>query len=224
MRIARHMFIAGVPAISLRDALKQMGDGDWRPASLAARLDLTEAEGKRLCSQLAADGLLTGRDWSGEQLYSLATQGNALALASAARPISRAKAEELVAALIQRARMINADSAYVFGVNQIIAFGSYVASSPDLGDVDVAVELYPKHSDPTAQQAACQKYTDDAQNAGRRFRSTFDLIVAPRTDVFSVLKNKSKYISIHEAAELDDLPGVITKVIFSADTPGAGGS
>lgn len=217
MRISREINIAGQPALALRDAFKRLSLSIWTSDCLGSRLGLADHEAAKACDELVDDGYLEVQEWNGQRLYSLTTKGNSLALASAAKPISRRRAEGLVAEVLERALVINAEGRYAYGVDRIVAFGSYLSASPDLGDVDLAVELYPKHSHPPAQQAEEQDYCRRVQLEGRRFRSPFDRMLAPRMDVFAALKNKSRYVSIHEASELAQLSPSDTRLIFSAN-------
>lgn len=64
--------------------------------------------------------------------------GNALALASFGKPISRKTADRLVSGLLERARTYNADPDKPLFINALRVFGTYL--SPDintLGDVDI---------------------------------------------------------------------------------------
>ena len=62
--------------------------------------------------------------------------------------VTRARAEVLLRDLLDRARAINEDPYYLFGVGRIEVFGSYINSDkPKLGDVDLAVGLGPKEPD-----------------------------------------------------------------------------
>lgn len=68
------------------------------------------------------------------------TRGNVLAQASFRRPITRVTAERHLKAVIQRVADYNADPKYLFYIEQIIVFGSYL--NPDvslLGDIDIAI-------------------------------------------------------------------------------------
>lgn len=218
MRIGRDTRIAGVPAMALRNALRRLGD-HWPAEALGSRLGLPEGDASQLCAQLESEGYLTLLQGPGEQVYYRTTLGNALANASAARPIKRSTADALVQGVIERTRAINADDSFVFGVRTITAFGSYVGSSALLGDVDLAVDLFAKHSDPSERDAATLRYSERARLAGRRFRSTLEAIMAPQLDVLAALKAKSRHISLHDRSELQHLPGIVTREIFSADPP-----
>lgn len=215
MRITRDMRVAGVPAVALRDALRRLGDL-WPAEALGSRLGLSEGDALQLCSQLESEGYLTPVERPGGQVYYRTPLGNALANASAARPIKRSTADALVHGVIQRAKAINADDSYVFGVRSITAFGSYLGSNELLGDVDLAVDLYAKHPDPDEREAAILRYSERARLAGRHFRSTFEAMMAPQLDVLAALKARSRHISLHERSELQHLPGVVTREIFSA--------
>lgn len=215
MRIARDMTIAGVPAIALRDALRRLGD-HWPAEALGSRLGVSKDVAVEVCAQLQAEGYLSPVEGPEGRVYYCTPQGNALANASAARPIKRSTAEALIQGVIERARAINADDTYVFGVRSITAFGSYVGTNELLGDVDLAVDLFAKHPDPSKRDAAMLRYSELARANGRHFRSTVEAIMAPQIDVLAALRARSRHISLHDRSELQHLPDVVTREIFSA--------
>ena len=76
--------------------------------------------------------------------------------------------------------------------------------------------LVPKFPTTEAQEAAARRYTQQAKTAGRRFRSTLEGIMAPQLDIFANLRAGSRYISLHEHAELAHLTNVVTVEVFHA--------
>ena len=75
-------------------------------------------------------------DPDGDTWGETTTRGNVLAQASFRRPITRVTAERHLKAVIQRVADYNADPKYLFYIEQIIVFGSYL--NPDvslLGDI-----------------------------------------------------------------------------------------
>lgn len=73
--------------------------------------------------------------------FVLAALGSRLANHSFKPRIKRATAERLVAAMLVRAETINADPDLLCWVHAIYAFGSFIKDTPDLGDVDLIVDL-----------------------------------------------------------------------------------
>lgn len=142
MRITKEMRIAGLPAIALRDALKNLAGWEWDITSFGAQLKIGDVEAQEAVGRLVAEELIEPT-WclEGKQHYTATNQGGRLALATAAKPITRRKADSLLAELLTRAEEINRDPTSHYKVIKISVFGSYLTDAPYLGDVDLFVEL-----------------------------------------------------------------------------------
>src|SRR5271157_4294927 len=68
-------------------------------------------------------------------------KGNQLKNVKFTRRISRVRAEEIVNAFLQRCAEVNKSDYYLCTVQKVVAFGSYVSESPDLGDIDLVISL-----------------------------------------------------------------------------------
>lgn len=55
-------------------------------------------------------------------------------------PVTRARADKMVAELPARAEAMNADPRYMHLISRIAVFGSYLTDKPTLGDLDTAIE------------------------------------------------------------------------------------
>lgn len=62
--------------------------------------------------------------------------------------LTRKRADELVAILMDRIEMVNKDPQYIYGISRVSVFGSYLTDKAKLGDLDIAVEVGPKCRDP----------------------------------------------------------------------------
>jgi len=118
-------------------------------AYFADRLKIPPRKAERLlvalvekCLLQLASSLCEGGKW-----YELTLNGSTFALASGARPIARATAEKRVSEFLQRVKRVNTDDYYLYAVEKVIAFGSYLSDADRLNDIDLAVELRPKHGD-----------------------------------------------------------------------------
>jgi predicted nucleotidyltransferase len=60
-------------------------------------------------------------------------------MASAAKPISRASAEKKLAEFLDRVRKVKEDDYFLYKVEKVIVFGSYLGSADLLSDIDLAV-------------------------------------------------------------------------------------
>ena len=68
-------------------------------------------------------------------------RGSALAMASFAKPITRARADALLPGVLERAAAYDADDNKPFEIARLRLFGSYLDTTVDrLGDIDLALE------------------------------------------------------------------------------------
>src|SRR5262245_31887081 len=110
-------------------------------------------------------------------------------------PIPRAKAEQIVAAMLERARAINRDQDLLYRITTITAIGSYLTDAPDPGDIDVGVETRRKIK-PYEQHKAAAIARARAKAPYRDFYGADDEDDYVRREVLLRLKNRNRYISL----------------------------
>jgi len=220
VRISSGQLIAGLPAITVRKLLRRVAPlagvsapviADWLGETDPAKVDA-------IIGKLVQDGYLertNGRGtgiWRGDRPWWRNTiRGNALSLASAARPFTRAVADRHIAALVERARAINKSQEYLFWVESVAVFGSYLDSSVErLGDLDVAVQLSPRSGGQEFQERCRER----SAMSGRNFSTYLDSLVWPQTEVLMRLKNRSRVISLHDAKQDDVVRTAVRKAIY----------
>jgi predicted nucleotidyltransferase len=140
--------------------------------------------------------------------------GNALAMASFAKPIARSKVDALLEGVLQRAREYNADQSKPFVVTEISIFGSYLDRDADkLGDLDLGLN-FTERSEESASTDALLSF---AKASGKRFSTLVDQFGWAQKDLLQTLRNRSGYINIHT----EDLSQFTDKweVVFSEDGP-----
>jgi hypothetical protein len=102
-------------------------------------------------------------DNDGEVRWDTTIQGNALAMATFGKPISRKNADRLVSGLLERAQAHNADPGKPMFIDTLRVFGSYLSPEIDpLGDVDIELSYGRRITD----QRALSNYTR-ASGSGR---------------------------------------------------------
>lgn len=208
MRISRNDLIAGLPAIQVRDALRGCkGDGGFYGERLTARLGVSPAEGAVVLDRLVADGYV--EPFHGAWRTTLA--GNALTNANASKPVSRAKAQEHYDAFLARVGEVNSSERFLFGVEQVILFGSFLDPAIDpVGDVDLAVKTAKKPMDGDRVKHSLAH----AQASGRQFGSFIDELGWPETEVWMFLRNRSKVLAL--VAETAWASTVPHRVVYTA--------
>ncbi|POH72477.1 hypothetical protein [Arthrobacter glacialis] len=193
MRIAKTDLIAGLPAPAARQFLRRVKNEDFEEEWALSLLDTPDIDKPSTALGLfQAQGYIerTGAS-DGRYLWWRTTiLGNALAMASFGRPISRKTAERLVAAIQERARTYNSDLTKPYYVQRLRIFGSYLDKTIDpLGDVDVELIIGQRVTDPEA----LLRY---AAESGRTFPSFMDQLMWPQKEILQTLRNRSTAINI----------------------------
>jgi hypothetical protein len=134
MRIAKTDLIAGLPASAARQFLRRVKNDEFEEEWALSLLDTPDIDKPSTTLGLfKAQGYIerTGNP-DGRYLWWRTTiLGNALAMASFGRPISRRTAERLVAEMLERARDYNSDSSKPYYVQRLRVFGSYLDKTID---------------------------------------------------------------------------------------------
>jgi len=129
---------AGLPAVDVRDQLKQL----MRRDTFRAR-DLNHGAPLTLVTELLNAGLVGPSRWPAETEpeYELTTRGYAFAQA-ALTGIKRTTADKCLADVVERAKHINADPTSLYRVKEIVVFGSYLDPKRDLlANLNLAVDV-----------------------------------------------------------------------------------
>jgi predicted nucleotidyltransferase len=223
MKLDASQKFGGYPILVIRDLLKWCAlsrEGVLRQHLVAQRLKITEKEGWLLIFDLHRhDYVQVAPPVEGRkgQWFELTTKGRSLALAKAIPPITRARADELVAQLLIRAKHLNTKPAkYMIGVRQLVLFGSYLSAEKDLlNDLDVAVEYKINPTDPQEYLRGATKLVVEALANGRRFRSYAERQDYPLVVTKRFLRGRTRSISLHST---DDpvLLQTATKQIYFA--------
>jgi predicted nucleotidyltransferase len=126
------------------------------------------------------------------------SNGNALACATAARPLLRESARKKLDEFLTRVRFVNSpDSQFVFWVGEVVLFGSMLTQKPKVSDVDVSVRLDRKYKGDAFLKAADLRVSVAQQN-GRSFRDILERAYWAESEVRLYLKNRSRSISMIE--------------------------
>jgi hypothetical protein len=217
MRVAKTDIIAGLPAPVARslarlfrgfEFVQEVGDS----LLLKNGIDNTDAVFAALEERCYFEKVEVDRE--GYVWWQTTTLGNALAMASFGKPISRRTAERLIAGMLDRAREYNADPARPLYVERLRIFGSYLNPAIDLlGDVDVELSIGQRIRD----QEKIRAYT---RSSGRTFRSVWAEVTWPQTELVQRLKNKSTALNI-TLENIDHITDQSQVVYAIDDDPGA---
>lgn len=215
MRISAGQSIARYPAFVVREFVRAYRSTNFFTKAAENVLALSSEATADFLSQLGDLGFIEKSDeQNGNQLFRLTSNGQALANASAAKPIHRKTAERVLAQFLERVHRVNATSEYLYQVKDVILFGSMLTEAEQLGDVDVAIKLQPKVSETKAFEAWSMARRDGAEEAGRYFRTLFEWGIWPRHEVHLQLKAGSRSLSLHELEEIQNIPDLCYRVLL----------
>ena len=215
MRITTDQSIAGYPALQVREFVRKYRFTNFSARAAEAALMLSTEAAANFLSKLADLGYIgKSREQNGNQLFQLTSSGQALANASAAKPIHRKTAARVLAQFLERVHKVNASPEYLFRVKNVVLFGSILSHAERLGDVDIAISLEAKVSDTNAYQAWSMARRDEAEAAGRYFHTLFESGIWPRQEVLLQLKARSRSLSLHELEQIATTANLCYRVLL----------
>jgi predicted nucleotidyltransferase len=200
-RISLSDRLHGYTLREIRHLLRYMRD-DTAPAYVAELLVIGDGQAKWLCDALVRSGQLQRShvDRRLGQLYTTTVLGNALAMARATPPVSRAKAERVLAEFLDRVRQLEARDDLLYRVARVVVFGSYLTDAETLGDVDLGIAYVSKlaHLPWDERRPIERAFIDTARAEGRTFSNYGMELTYPRTAVVLFLKHRSRVLSLHD--------------------------
>ena len=216
MRIEPTEQIAGHSALDIRRFMRRTDDLTWGLDHIRAELGVSLKDSKELAKHLTALGLIerVGTSWR------KTVRGNALAQASAARPLTRTTAEAKLKQFLERVDAVNRNQGFAYTIRKVIVFGSFLTRRERINDIDVAISLVPRHADPELQLEIEDQRVVEARGKGRRFKSFGDELMWPQREVVLFLRSRSRALSIHS---LDDEQKILKheehQVLFEQSAP-----
>ena len=195
MRIDSKGTIRGYPMLLVRQTLRRLrGDLVWGVEALERAAKLPSGTGRALARALQAEGLIEASRHDG---WTVTQAGDTLAVATAARPVSRQTAERALAQFLERVARVNDDPYFLAGVTRVALYGSMLRPEMKrLSDVDLAVQLVAKETDIDRRQEANAERVEQLAIAGRRFGSFVEEQFCWFLETFRFLKGRSRVISL----------------------------
>lgn len=213
MRIARGQTIAGLPVVQVRDFLRWARVNGVSVGAVSMRLGVRRPAASALLAELQQGGFVErkGRAWEVTEL------GCRLCAAKAIKPLTRAQADELVAEVLRRVQAIRVGEQFLFEVERLGVFGSYLSDVPDLGDVDLALEMRRK---PTVSWEECERFIDAAKAEGKVFKSIIEEVGWPEISTTAFLRRGLRSCSFQpwSAVEVLNTP---MRILFDVEASGA---
>ncbi len=190
--------IAGYPALQIRDFLRR---GWYRQNFVeyaSEELKCSQSEATRILDDLVGLGYIEYvTSHFGDRCWESTVAGNALANASASRPVLRKTAERQLQTLLTRVHEVNDNEELAYRVVKVIVFGSYLSKAERLNDLDLAIALAPRLENSVAQEGLQRNRIKNALDGGRRFLNFLEECAWPMNEVMARLKSRSRTISLH---------------------------
>jgi len=197
MQIKSNDELFGLPIIKLREFFKRY-TVIWDIENVMYFFDLDREKADALIIELEREGYIKKESkFRDKQLWRNSIKGNALALASAAKPILRTTAERKINEFLVRVNEINRNEYYLYKIKKVVLFGSYMSEAEKLGDIDLAIEIVPKETDCNKFQKLAIERSREAKQNGRQFSNIVEEVFWPQSEVLKYLKSRSRSISIH---------------------------
>jgi len=195
MRIDPKGMVGGYPTLLVRQVLRQLrGDCEWGVEALESAAKLTPGTGRALAEALEAEGLIVVSRHGG---WTVTQAGDTMAVASAARPVSRQTAERALAQFLERVARVNDDPYFLARVTRVALYGSMLRPDVErLSDVDLAVQLVAKEADFDRLREVNAAPVEQLADAGRQFNSFLEQQFCWFLETFRFLKGRSRVISL----------------------------
>jgi hypothetical protein len=211
MRLDRSEKIAGQPVKKVRDFLRYLDNCNMHPDGIAKRFGLPDAS-NFVAELMRRDLLEPCERYPGR--YAQGPAAPQFAAAKFLKPLNRDRADKIVREFLDRVDAANQKSEFLWSVNKVSAFGSYInPAKAEFGDIDLAILLTPGDKDMSRDQFT-RLEQQRALDSGRRFRDFSDELAFPRREVWRFIKAKVPYISLHEFDDMERL-GVESMALFS---------
>jgi predicted nucleotidyltransferase len=217
MQITKDQLIAGQPALRVRSFVRTYRILSFSTSEFEKVLNLSPREALNFAHEMVNLGFLTpstNRSLDGKAVYQVGDQGHMLAIASAAKPISRKTANRVLREFIERVELVNASNEYAYRVESVVLFGSILSDKERLGDVDVAIELQAATRDLEEFQKRLGDRWSAALESDRSFSSNFELLAWPDIEVRRFLKSRSRSLSLHRLSDLMGMNGGECRILL----------
>ena len=209
MRIKSSETIAGQPTLAMRKFLKGMQGYIGTAETIAEHFKVNNITANQIMQDLLKEEYIeTHRDI---EHWQNTIKGNALANATARKPINRKTADRLLKEFLERVREVN-DGNYAYRVKQVIIFGSYLSDSPTLGDIDLSLVLEKRYNNAEQNNKLEKERINAAHQRGKTFKTYLEQLFWPHEEVLKYLKNRSPSISLHE--EENEKVLIPSKILF----------
>ena len=202
MRIRPDDLVVGFPAKQIRKLLRQ--DAQFLSVEDVTKvLGLTGESALRLLKTLEKKGFIEKNTLAPDHArnWRHTIKGGALSKALFSAPVSRRNAEKALSEFMDRVKDVNEDGRFLFRVRKVVLFGSFLAGSATMGDLDVAIELVPKEAEARKHSEQILARANEAALNGRTFRNIVERLDFAAQEVRSFLKSRSRIIQLTDCKD-----------------------
>lgn len=204
--------VSGLEGKTLRTILRELRGGfstEKRAEAVIAKIaGVSALRASVMFAGLLERGLMAKDEDLGD-VYTTSTQGNAVAAATAARPVRREKAEKHLEGLVARVRALNDADDVPFRVTRLGVFGSFITTKERVNDIDVAIDLAPRFNDHKQQSKAERVFMEAAQAKGVQLPCGVERLFWPRNRVLILLRARSHLLNFHTFDEVATLGATV---------------
>ena len=143
--------------------------------------------------------------------------------------IKKETARSILKDFLLRIERANEDDSFIYNVEKIILFGSFLRGKEKPGDIDIAINFAAKERNTDIHYKLFENQIREAICNGRRFNNISQQIIYPQEKILRFLRGGHKSISFHfVGGEYSDFEkeifipnGIPYKIIFrrSSHTP-----
>ena len=187
--------VAGWPSLLVRRVLRQLrGHLPWGLNELESAAPVEAGKARALVKALLAEGLI---ERAGRERWEVTQAGRRIAAATAAKPVTRATAEDALQQFLGRVERVNKDTYFLGRVTKVVLFGSMLKAEIDrLSDVDLAIEVASKETDFDRARVKNYERVEELSLLGHRFRNFVEREGCWYWEIFTFLKGQSRVIAL----------------------------
>lgn len=197
MHINPNDTLAGQPILKIREFLRRNQSCNWGEGIVRSTFNVDSKTAKGIINLLKIRGYIEPIQISGKTYWKNTIQGNALALSSAAKPISRATAERKLEEFLERVIEVRNSKYYLCKVTRVVVFGSYLSGKDNINDIDLSISLVSKEKNEQKRRKIEEERIDNVIFYGKIFRNLTERVCWPELEVIKFLKGRSRSIGLH---------------------------
>jgi predicted nucleotidyltransferase len=196
VRIDSNEAIAGEPIFEIRRLLRRSRGHLITLETVSCCMKVSSQRGGEVLQAIERGGYVAPYEpFPGAWAQTI--KGNALAIASLAKPIKRTTAERHLQKFLERVQAVNAPtSRFLYRVERVALFGSLLGDGESVGDVDLAVLLKPAIRDRKRFCAELESRGEEGFLAGQTSSDPVDKFGWPDKEVWIFLKSRCRALSL----------------------------